>query len=62
MDKAMQDALIADGEKLKALTGEDHGPNFGWWCPTCEQLVPNEHVTYEETHDTRCGGCGDEVY
>lgn len=28
MDKAMQAALIADGEKLKALTGEDHGPRF----------------------------------
>lgn len=25
-DKEMQAALIADGEKLAALTGEDHGP------------------------------------
>lgn len=25
-DKEMQDALIADGEKLAALTGEGHGP------------------------------------
>lgn len=26
LDKEMQAALIADGEKLAALTGEDHGP------------------------------------
>lgn len=25
-DKAMQAALAADGEKLRAMTGEDHGP------------------------------------
>lgn len=27
-DKRMQQALIEDGEKLYALTGEDHGPYF----------------------------------
>lgn len=26
--KEMQDALNADGEKLRQLTGEDHGPEF----------------------------------
>jgi len=26
MDKEMQKALEADGEKLRQLTGEDHGP------------------------------------
>lgn len=36
-DKEMERALIADGEKLRALTGKDHGP----WivgeieCPQC---------------------------
>jgi len=29
-----------------------------WWCPECREWVQNEHVTYEETHDTRNGGCG----
>jgi hypothetical protein len=24
----LRDALEADGEKLRALTGEDHGPHF----------------------------------
>lgn len=27
-DKNMQKALAADGEKLRAMTGEDHGPYF----------------------------------
>lgn len=27
-DKEMQAALEADGEKLRAMTGEDHGPYF----------------------------------
>jgi hypothetical protein len=27
-DKAMQRALEADGEKLRQLTGADHGPHF----------------------------------
>lgn len=36
-DQEMEAALIADGEKLRALTGEDHGP---WGtrtraCPKC---------------------------
>lgn len=28
MDKEMVKALKADGEKLRQLTGEDHGPFF----------------------------------
>jgi hypothetical protein len=33
MNKEMQKALEADGEKLRQLTGEDHGP---WiFCPEC---------------------------
>jgi hypothetical protein len=28
MDKEMMKALEADGEKLRQLTGEDHGPYF----------------------------------
>lgn len=31
MDKEMQKALEADGEKLRQLTGEDHGPYFDYW-------------------------------
>lgn len=27
-DREMQKALEADGEKLRQLTGEDHGPQF----------------------------------
>lgn len=35
-DREMERALEADGEKLRQLTGEDHGP---WWpvtCPVCD--------------------------
>ena len=36
-------------------------PDFSWYCPTCERAVQNEHVTFWETHDPRCGGCGNDV-
>ena len=29
-----------------------------WWCPECNIIVEPECVTYEQTHDERCGGCG----
>ncbi len=32
-----------------------------WWCPTCKKNIDGEEVTYEETHDERCGGCGQKV-
>lgn len=32
-----------------------------WYCPTCDTFVPPEHVTYEEQHDVRAGGCGGTV-
>lgn len=35
-DKEMQAALFADGEKLRALTGEDHGP----WTPEDSDELP----------------------
>lgn len=31
-DREMEEALSADGEKLRGLTGEDHGP----WLPNTE--------------------------
>ena len=41
--------------------GSAFNPDFAWYCPTCERDVQNEHVTFEETHDPRCGGCGNPV-
>jgi Zn finger protein HypA/HybF involved in hydrogenase expression len=35
--------------------------NSEWWCPTCKIVVPSHHVTFEETHDVRCDGCGEPV-
>lgn len=35
---------------------------YFWYCETCSVRVPSEHVTYEETHDLRVGGCGQFVF
>ena len=32
-----------------------------WYCENCDEKVDPEDVTYEETHDTRSGGCGKNV-
>lgn len=33
-----------------------------WWCDNCGVHVDGRNVTYEETHDSRAGGCGLPVY
>ena len=49
--------LLEDGEKARqALEGKSD-----WWCPICKKFIFPEHVTFEETHDVRCGGCGNVV-
>jgi hypothetical protein len=45
IDKELKRALEADGEKLKAMTGQDHGPVF---------------LTEEEPPDAECPRCGGE--
>ena len=32
-----------------------------WWCETCNEMIEPEHVTYDERHDIRMGGCGNKV-
>jgi hypothetical protein len=61
-DKEMQRALEADGEKLRQLTGVDHGPHFvnetaAGLCPRCKanQIDPVLLGTEEEGHI--CGQC-----
>ena len=43
--KEMQKALKADGEKLRQLTGEDHGPIFleGWMTDMADLVVVSMH-------------------
>lgn len=35
--------------------------DYVWHCSTCERYVPSQHVTFQETHDPRFGGCGKTV-
>jgi hypothetical protein len=39
ISKEMQKALEADGEKLRQLTGKDHGPRFISECPSCDGAI-----------------------
>jgi ribosomal protein S27E len=61
MDKEMLRALIADGEKLRQLTGEDHGP-YCWVEFECEECGAVEELdvlfnpNLTEFHCTGCGG------
>jgi DnaJ-class molecular chaperone len=71
-DREMMKALEADGEKLRQLTGEDHGPV---WiddrmvvCETCggdgffdrvTGLEPNGTPVWEENQCPTCQGAGE---
>ena len=35
--------------------------DFNWYCSTCDEYLENKEVTFEETHDPKCGGCGNPV-
>ena len=51
---------LFDSERVKYQDlpeGPDE-PYNKWWCATCNQWIDGSEVTYEETHDLRCGGCG----
>lgn len=53
-DKAMQDALQADGDKLRAMTGEGHGPAFDEFAPPTDQEIANAfHAAAEEFGDDK---------
>jgi len=52
-DKKMEAALIADGEKLRALTGEDHGP---WDLPKTPASWDNHEAMTVEGVCPRCDG------
>lgn len=35
--------------------------NSYWYCPTCDEKLDGEAVTFEELHDPKYGGCGFKV-
>jgi hypothetical protein len=65
-DLEMQRALEADGEKLRQLTGEDHGPWGLIECPACDgagewdegPLPASSGATEPEYRQVICGHCG----
>lgn len=61
-DKAMLDALRADGEKLAQLTGEDHGPHFPDAGQSMEEAAANNFgLTADDLDDDEdCPNCGGE--
>lgn len=64
-DREMQRALELDGEKLRQLTGEDHGPQFFADCPECGGTgIIAKRVTvyegggsYDDTDERPCPSC-----
>ena len=40
---------------------DEHPLSSSWVCSGCGETVEPEDVTFEETHDTRSGGCGADV-
>lgn len=45
--------VVGSAVEIPDFVSEDQ-----WWCPECNMIVEPECVTYEQTHDERCGGCG----
>lgn len=68
MDREMMKALEADGEKLRQLTGEDHGPFEIVQCEACagtghhvHRVTVYEHgcgFPHDDTYETPCEECG----
>jgi hypothetical protein len=50
--------IIARKALSNTVAQEQIKPAAGWYCPTCNQEVPCNHVTFDERHDERAGGCG----
>jgi hypothetical protein len=69
-EREMREALEADGEKLRQLTGQDHGPEFLTLatCDACDGLgyhAKTIHIyeagcgfSHPDVHDTPCEYCG----
>jgi hypothetical protein len=61
------DRLRAENERLKEELEQAIRPcmppsSGKWWCQYCNSVVDPSHVTFDETHDPRAGGCGGCVF
>lgn len=63
-DKAMRDALRADGEKLAQLTGEDHGPHFPDAGQSMDEAAADNFglTASDLDDDDGCPNCGGEGF
>ena len=52
---------VAVQRVVRQQPGQRHDEREAWWCPTCKIGLVWHQVTYEETHDSRYGGCGEPV-
>lgn len=59
-EREMMLALEADGEKLRQLTGDDHGPWFLEDCPACDGKGITVHGTI--VYEAGCGFPHDDSY
>lgn len=66
LDKTSNNTLSEASHKADVVVSAVEIPDFvsedQWWCPECNMIVKPESVTYEQTHDERCGGCGFTVW
>jgi hypothetical protein len=44
-----------------SVLNSNYEPEGYWFCNYCQAEVSEYHVTYDETHDIRSGGCGQSV-
>jgi hypothetical protein len=56
------DSLVGCPPSVTPAMLDAAGETDWWWCPSCGVPIQPEHVTFEETHDPRCGGCGKPVW
>ena len=61
MEQPESPARVLSSDLVRRKPDQGHDEREAWWCPTCKIGLVWHQVTYEETHDSRYGGCGEPV-
>ncbi|MEF2965060.1 hypothetical protein V3851_04385 [Paenibacillus sp. M1] len=56
-----EDCFSLNPIPLPTIKPGDKVYSVGWYCSICNVNVSPQHVTYQEEHDVRAGGCGGHV-